>query len=130
MPYQHLHVERLHQPVQLFLRPSVWNPDHESWLSSRLHLLRLRFSKLRLEVHLKLRHRMRLRQRNLCEQHIGHNLRDPRRRHILPLPQVRPDFRRLTDLRLSLPRDGARLHQLDLLSMCDVLPSCRQVYPG
>ena len=90
MPYQHLHVERLHQPVQLFLRPYVWNPDHESWLTSCLHLLGLCLTKIRLEVQLKLRHRMQLCQRNLCEQHISHNLRDPRRRYFLPLLEVRP----------------------------------------
>ena len=41
---QHLHPERLHQPVQLFLRPSVWNPDHEPGLPGCLQLLGLRFS--------------------------------------------------------------------------------------
>ena len=48
----------------------------------------------------------------------------------LPLPEVRPGLRHLPNLRLILLNYGAGLHQLDLLSMRDILPSNRQVHPG
>ena len=124
---QHLHTERHHQPVQCHLRTASRNPDNLPGSTISIHLLGLRVSKLRPEVQLKLCHDLRLRQLHHSNS-SSYSVRDPRRRNVLPIPQVCPGVRRLPDLRFGLSWNGARLHQLDLLPVRDILPSCRQVY--
>jgi len=73
---------------------------------------------------------MRLCEHNHCIRLIFIHLRAHERFYELPLPEVRPGLRHLPNLRLILLNYGAGLHQLDLLAVCDILPSGRQVHSG